>query len=91
MDITVYDPDVCLDEMLGSNREYLERQLPYIHRILWQSLRQALDGCQAVIVSQKRPEFIAAVQDLPGHVAVLDLVRLQQSRHLRKNYKGIAW
>ena len=28
MDITVYDPDVCLDEMLGSNREYVERQLP---------------------------------------------------------------
>lgn len=91
MDISVYDPDICLDEMLGSNREYAERQLPYIHRILRQSLPEALDGCEAVIVSQKRPEFIAAVQALPSHVAVLDLVRLGESTHLRANYKGISW
>jgi GDP-mannose 6-dehydrogenase len=91
LDITVYDPDVRLDEMLGSNRDYVEHQLPQIHRILRPSLRDALDGCQAVIVSQKRPEFSAAVQDLPSHVAVVDLVRLYRSQRPRDNYRGISW
>jgi GDP-mannose 6-dehydrogenase len=90
MDITVYDPDVCLDDMLGSNREYMARELPQIRRILCQSVQEALHGRQAVIVSQKRPEFSAAVQGLPSHVAVLDLVRFHRSLHLRENHKGIA-
>jgi GDP-mannose 6-dehydrogenase len=91
MDIAIYDPDVCLNDMVGSNREYAERNLPCIDRLLQQSLRDALNGCQAVIVSQNRPEFIAAVQDLPSHVAVLDLVRLPQPIRSRENYQGIAW
>jgi GDP-mannose 6-dehydrogenase len=91
MELTVYVPDVCLDEMLGSNREYIERQLPQIHGILRQSLGEALEGCQLVIVSQERPEFTSAVQDLPGHVAVLDLVRLRESLNRQGNYRGIAW
>jgi GDP-mannose 6-dehydrogenase len=90
IDITAYDPDLCLDDMLGSNREYMERELPQIHRILCQSVQEALHGRQAVIVSQKRAEFNVAVQDLPSHVAVLDLVRLHRSPYLRENQKRIA-
>jgi GDP-mannose 6-dehydrogenase len=74
MDITVYDPDVSLDDMLGSNREYIERELPQIRRILCSTIQKALHDRQAVIVSQNRPEFNAVVQELPSHVAVLDLV-----------------
>lgn len=90
VNITVYDPDVCLDEVSGSNREYMERQLPQIRCILRQSLDEALDGCQAVIVTKKRPKFGAAVQDLPSQIAVLDLVRLGKSPDLRKNYQENA-
>jgi len=80
IDINVYDPDVRLEEMFGSNREYMERHLPQIPRILRESLDDALEGRQAVIVTQKRPEFRLAVQTLPGKIAVLDLVGLLKSR-----------
>ena len=78
MDITAYDPDVSLDGMLGRNREYIEQELPQIRRILCPTIQRALHGCQAVIVSQQRPEFNAVVQELPRHVAVLDLVQLHR-------------
>ena len=80
IDINVYDPDVRLKEMFGSNREYMERHMPQIPRILRESLDDALEGRQAVIVTQKRPEFRLAVQTLPGKIAVLDLVGLLKSR-----------
>jgi GDP-mannose 6-dehydrogenase len=80
IDINVYDPDVRLEEMFGSNREYMERHMPQIPRILRESLDDALEGRQAVIVTQKRPEFRLAVQTLPGKIAVLDLVGLLKSR-----------
>lgn len=91
LNVAVYDPDVCLDKVLGTNRQYMELQIPQIGCILRQSLDEALDGCQAVIVTQRRPEFSAAVQALPSDVAVLDLVRPRKSLQSRENYKGIVW
>ncbi len=93
VDVTVYDPDIHLDDMLGANREYMERQLPQAHRIVRRSFEEAIEGCQAVIVSQKRPEFVKGVAPLPDHIAVIDLVRLDVSPEIRTrpNYNGIAW
>lgn len=93
VDVCVYDPDIRLDDMLGANREYMERQLPQAHRIVRRSQEDALEGCQAVIISQKRPEFALGVLNLPDQVAILDLVRLDAAPELqnRPNYKGLAW
>ena len=78
VDVLVYDPDVHPETMLGSNREYLERQLPQIHQILCPHIAKAFHACQVVIVSQKRPEFTIALQALDGHATVLDLVRAHE-------------
>jgi GDP-mannose 6-dehydrogenase len=93
VDVLVHDPDVQPDKMLGSNREYLERQLPQISQILCPRLADALNECQVVVVSQKRPEFTAALQALNGHAAVLDLVRLNEESSLPgvSRYRGISW
>jgi GDP-mannose 6-dehydrogenase len=74
IDITVHDPDIRPEEMLGSNREYLERQLPQVRQILRDRLGDALEGCEAVVVTQSRPEFAEAVEALAGRIPVLDLV-----------------
>lgn len=93
VDVLVHDPDVRLDNMLGSNREYLERQLPQINQILHPEIADVLHECQAVVVSQNRPEFIAALQTLNGHTAVLDLVRLNEEPSMlnASTYRGISW
>jgi GDP-mannose 6-dehydrogenase len=93
VDVLVHDPDVKLDEMLGSNREYLERQLPQINQILRSRLEDVMRECDVVVVSQKRPEFIAALQAHNNCVAVLDLVRLSERPSLLglSRYRGISW
>lgn len=93
LDVVVHDPDVRLDEMLGSNRSYLERQLPQIEAILRDHLADAVAEVDVVVVSQDRPEFAAAVRQLPPHVAVLDLVRLthQDVFEERPRYRGLSW
>src|SRR5690606_3377304 len=91
LDLLVHDPDVRLDEMLGSNKRYLERQLPQIHDIFRPSLAETLADAQLLIVSQRRPEFIAAVENAPPDVAILDLVRLFATPPAQSNYQGIVW
>jgi GDP-mannose 6-dehydrogenase len=75
LNIRVYDPDVQLDKLIGGNREYLERQLPQIHQINCRNLEEALTDSQAVILTQKRPEFSEAVLHLPEKIAIIDLVQ----------------
>lgn len=79
LDVLVYDPQVQIDRMLGSNREYLERQLPNINQILCENSRDLLNKCQTVVVCQNNPEFMMILQEIAENnldVAVLDLVRL---------------
>jgi GDP-mannose 6-dehydrogenase len=91
-DVVVYDPDIRLDDMLGSNREYLERQLPQIGEIAKSNLADTLEGADIVVVSQRRREFSEAVNHLVG-VKVVDLVGIE-SPPLASNpdlYRGMSW
>jgi GDP-mannose 6-dehydrogenase len=90
-DVTVHDPDIRLDEMLGANRAFLERQLPQIAEIAKSSVAQALDGADVVVVSQRRREFTEAVRRLEPK-KVLDLVSLDSLPASDDAvYRGISW
>ena len=79
--------------MLGANLAYLERQLPQIHAILCRTLPDAVAGAGAVIVTQKRPEFVSALQTLGDRIAILDLVRVSEEARpaTLTNYQGLSW
>jgi GDP-mannose 6-dehydrogenase len=79
IDVMVHDPDVQPEQMLGSNLEYLERQLPQIHRILRADLGELLDRSELIVVAQNRPEFTAVLNDLNRRITVLDLVRMREN------------
>ena len=93
IDVMVYDPDVLPEEMLGSNREYLERQLPQIHQVLCTDLNEVLEKSQIVVVGQKRPEFTARLNELDGQVTILDLIHMNENRASTKTakYQGMSW
>ena len=93
LDVLVHDPDVKPEEMLGSNLEYLERQLPQIHRILRSEIKEVLEKSQIVIVAQKRPEFVGKLKELNRRVTILDLVRITDEPALlkRRQYRGMSW
>ncbi len=73
LDLRVHDPDIRLEEMLGSNREYLQRQLPQIREILRERVEDCLEGCEAVVLTQRRPGFEDAVVRLAPGVPRVDL------------------
>jgi len=93
VDVMVYDPDVNLQEMLGANLEYLERQLPQIKTILCDCAEEVMSRSDVLVVSQKRQEFLDLLKNVNPSVMVLDLVRLADrpaSLGFAK-YKGISW
>ena len=92
-DIRVYDPDVIPARMLGSNREYLERQLPQINQILLNDLDELILMSEAVVVTQRRKEFVHALVASHSNAVVVDLVRLTRDRDPAQitKYEGISW
>jgi GDP-mannose 6-dehydrogenase len=75
LEVMVYDEDIQhLNNILASSREYLERQLPQIHQIFHSDLDTVLQKADAIVISQHRPEFAAALQGMGGEKPVLDLM-----------------
>ena len=93
IDVLVHDPDVNPKEMLGANLAYLERQLPQIGKILCSQMEEMLEQSEAVVVSQRRQEFLDVLRKFNGRLVVFDLVRLSDEPNPMGivKYRGISW
>lgn len=81
-ELTVYDPDVQLDQISPETQAYLKRYLPQAEQIFQTSLEAALQGCETIVITQNRPEFRAVATNAPLSLPVINLVRLQESPEL---------
>jgi len=91
-EITIYDQCVDLARLMGTNREYIEREIPHLERLLTADPLKALADAEIIIVAQADAAAIAAISgdyrdkwigDLQG---VKSLAALADVR-----YDGICW
>jgi GDP-mannose 6-dehydrogenase len=57
VELRVYDPDVSLGRLHGSNRAFLEERLPHVDRLLCDRLDDAIADADVVVIGHGRPEF----------------------------------
>lgn len=93
IDVRVHDPDVDPDVMLGSNLDYLERQLPQIRRILVKQPEDMIQKSEVVVMTQNRQEFVDALSLSRRDIPILDLVRFhpEPSTLGFSKYMGVSW
>jgi GDP-mannose 6-dehydrogenase len=72
-DLRVFDPHIRLEEIYGSNRNFILQQIPHIGRLLQPNVEKVLDWADYLIVAQKPTEEMAAKIAASG-LPVLDLV-----------------
>ena len=90
--VQVYDPNVHLSNLLGSNRAFIERHLPHIGALIRSDLREVVGGSDVIVASMADSVTLAALEQLltPGHV-VLDLVGLPARERLPGRQLGLCW
>jgi GDP-mannose 6-dehydrogenase len=91
--ITIYDREVSLARLHGSNKSYIDHTIPHISRLMKTSLESALDGSEVVVVAKRSPEFEETLRrmDTSGQF-VVDLVSiLNEPRDGKGGYDGICW
>jgi len=91
IDLTVFDPNLILENLVGANKTYIEEQIPHIGRLLCDSVDEVIAKSELVIVGNRYPHLREKIQSLNGNLPVLDLVRVIDDGQLTSSYRGIAW
>ena len=91
-EVAIFDRSVQVARLTGSNRAYIEREIPHLERLLAAEPEDALDGAKLVVVGHcatpDRPALLAA---LDGH-HVLDLAGIPELRDREGiRYQGLCW
>jgi GDP-mannose 6-dehydrogenase len=92
LQLRIYDRNVSLAKLVGSNRQYIEEQIPHLSALLRNSIDEVVDTSEVVVVGNQSPEFAHALLRTRSDQIVIDLVRLPVvGALLRADYRGICW
>ena len=91
-DVAIYDPDVSVSRLMGSNRTYIERELPHLSTLMRPTLDETLEHAEVVVITNHNDEFTRALSRLRPHQFVVDLVGLNSTEaSVNGRYEGISW
>ena len=90
--IKIWDDNVSLGRLIGSNREYIEKVIPHIGSLLENDLGEVLKNAEVIVIATRavtREELQPHLR--PNHI-VLDFVNLEKRRRPQSgDYQGICW
>jgi len=90
LEVRIFDPIIQPTRLFGSNRQYVERHLPHLQRMLCSSPDDALRDAGVAVVATADADVLRAVLDTPPRV-VLDLHGGASQLEALPGYSGIAW
>src|SRR6185312_2786050 len=90
--LKIYDKNVSLAKLVGSNKEYIEKQIPHLSSLLYNTIDEVVVGSEVIVVGNQAPEFAEALTQCRPDQVILDLVRLPiYGAALKADYRGICW
>lgn len=58
VDLRIYDPNVNIAKLTGANKDYIEATIPHLSRLLTDSLENAIQDAELVIVGHRYPQMV---------------------------------
>jgi len=92
-EVKVWDQDVSLGRLAGSNRQYIEEVIPHIGSLLAADLEDVLKWGEVVIIGNKSVKKDELSRHLRKDQIVIDLVNLDKTLRASatSSYEGICW
>ena len=91
-DLSIYDSFVKISRLLGKNKEFIDREIPHLDRLLQETPEQALEGASVIVIGHADA---AARQAIVAGAAGRRIVDLSGYAELRDAgaaaYEGICW
>ena len=90
--LRIFDRSVQVARLTGSNRAYIEREIPHLERLLAPDPAAALDGAGLVVLGHIGQEDCQSLLAALGGRRVLDLAGIAEVRkHAGDVYQGLCW
>jgi len=92
-EVAIFDEDVSLARVYGSNRAYIDQTIPHISRLMCSSLDEAVADSDVVVVAKRSPAVENWLLNAGNGKHVIDLVRAMPQGHAQngQRYEGICW
>lgn len=91
-EVRIWDRDVSLGRLAGSNRQYIEQVIPHIGSLLSANLDEVLQWSEVVIIGNKSAKKDQLAAHLRDDQSVIDLVNLDKAARCEAaSYEGICW
>ncbi len=90
-DISLYDSNVMLSNLMGKNRDFLTNRIPHIYKLLKEDLDQVIEESEVLVIGNKSPEFQQVFTEKYSDKIIIDLVRIDPNKISSDNYAGICW
>ena len=89
----IYDEDVVLGRIVGSNRQYIEETIPHIGSLLSGDLREVIETAEVLLIGTKTVSSEKLHAHLHAGTIIIDLVHLEKSQRIAGHapYEGICW
>ncbi|TBO43331.1 nucleotide sugar dehydrogenase [Pedobacter kyonggii] len=90
-DIAIYDKNIQIAKLAGKNKEYIERHIPHLSKLMVDDLATLIQQSDVIIISNKEPEFLEMLKEVKGK-KIIDMVRINSEEIIENNsYTGINW
>lgn len=90
--VRIYDERVELSILVGTNKAFLEREIPHIASLMCSSLEELLGWAEVVVVAHGTATFRRVLSLMRQDQTLIDLVGIVGDKNdVRGGYEGICW
>jgi GDP-mannose 6-dehydrogenase len=89
--LRIYDKSVNIARIVGSNKSYIEKEIPHIEQLFASSVEEVVNHAEVIVVGNSDPEYFQAIKSVEGR-EIVDFVRAGElSSEMKSHYHGICW
>lgn len=90
--IRIHDKEVELGMLVGTNKEFLEQEIPHVASLMHSSIEDVASWADVVVISHGSREFSRVKSLITDDQILIDLVGVDTSSEvIRGEYEGICW
>jgi len=90
-ELSIYDKNVSIAKLTGSNKAFIEKEIPHISNLLASTIDEVYNLSDILIIGSKDPDF-EYLATMDTDKTVIDLVRITDDiANTGGNYQGLCW
>lgn len=90
-EISIYDKNINLSKLTGTNKEYIDRHIPHLSKLLVACMEELVEQSEVIVINNREKEYLDVLAETETGAFVIDMIRMPELVRKRKNYIGINW